>query len=52
MLSSISETTCTTVAGADQGQGSWQSWLKISIESSQNIMERMATEQDYDPKST
>jgi hypothetical protein len=51
-LSSFSLSTCTIVAGADQGQGSWRSWVKVSIESSQTIRERMASELDYNPKSS
>ena len=51
-LRSISLSPCTIVAGADQGQGSWRSWVKVSIESGQTIRERMASELDYDPKSS
>jgi len=51
-LGSICNFTCSVVAGADQGQGSWRSWVKVSIESGQKIRERMATELDYDPKSS
>jgi hypothetical protein len=51
-LSSICQTTCTIVAGADQGQGSWRSWIKIATESGLKIRERMATEQNFDPKTS
>jgi len=49
-LSSICCTRCTIVAGADQGQGAWQSWIKISTESGERIRECMATDSTYDPK--
>lgn len=51
-LSSIANTTCTIVAGADQGQGAWRSWIKISTESGQQIREKMAADSDYDAKTS
>jgi hypothetical protein len=48
-LSSICNTICTIVAGADQGQGAWQSWIKISTESGEKVRQTMATDQNYDP---
>jgi hypothetical protein len=51
-LSSICQTTCTIVSGADQSQGSWQSCIKIATKSGLKIRERMATEQDFDPKTS
>ncbi len=35
-LNSIINTTCTVVAGADQGQGAWRSWIKIHTDSGEN----------------
>jgi hypothetical protein len=41
---------CTLVAGADQGQGAWRSWIKICIMSSAEVREKMATDDEFDPK--
>jgi hypothetical protein len=48
---------CTTegmniIAGADQGQGAWRSWLKISTMSANEIRERMGKDVDFDPKTS
>jgi len=51
-LSSICSTSCTIIAGADQGQGAWRSWIKISTESGERIREQMATDSNYDPKTS
>ncbi len=51
-LSSIASTTCTIVASADQGQGAWRFWIKISTGSGQQIRERMAADSDYDAKTS
>jgi hypothetical protein len=51
-LSSICSTRCTIVAGADQGQGAWRSWIKISTDSGEKIREQMATNSSYDPKTS
>jgi hypothetical protein len=39
-----------TMAGADQGQGVWQSWIKITGMSASEIRERMGKDDDFDPK--
>ena len=41
---------CTIIAGADQGQGAWRSWIKISTMGSTEVRERSETEPDFDPK--
>ena len=50
-LSSLASSGCTVVAGADQGQGAWRSWIKISTMSGAEIRNKMSTEDDFDPKS-
>ncbi len=47
-LSSISG--CTLVAGANQGQGAWHSWIKIAAMSGIEVRERMSTDENFDPK--
>lgn len=41
---------CNLVAGADQGQGAWRSWIKISIMSAEDVRERMARDENFDAK--
>jgi hypothetical protein len=40
----------TLVAGADQGQGAWHSWLKISTMSGNKIREQMDKDNPFDPR--
>ena len=50
-FSSISATNgCTLVAGADQGQGAWRSWIKISLMSGEEVRERMGSDENFDAK--
>jgi hypothetical protein len=51
-LSSTCNSSCTIVAGADQGQGAWRSWIKIKSGSGEKVWQTMATDQNYDPKSS
>jgi hypothetical protein len=41
---------CTLIAGADQGQGAWRSWIKISTMSGEEVRSQMSTEDDFDIK--
>jgi hypothetical protein len=41
---------CTLVSGADQGQGAWCSWMKISTMSSTEVRNAMAIDPSFDPK--
>jgi hypothetical protein len=43
---------CTLIAGADQGQGAWGSWIKISTMSGEEVRSQMSTEDDFDIKSS
>jgi hypothetical protein len=54
-FSSISSATnggMNIVAGADQGQGAWRSWIKITTMSASEIRERMGKDEDFDPKNS
>ncbi len=51
-LGSICNTTCTIVAGADQGQGAWRSWIKIHTMSGPEIRKRMAADEEFNPKTS
>jgi hypothetical protein len=48
----LSSGTCSLIAGADQGQGAWRSWVKIPKMSGEQVRLRMASEEDFDIKST
>jgi hypothetical protein len=41
----------TIVAGVDQGQGAWHSWIKTNTMSGDEICDRMGKEDNFDPKS-
>jgi len=41
---------CTLVVGADQGQGAWRSWIKISTMSGAEIRSKMASDPTFKPK--
>ncbi len=41
---------CTLVAGADQRQGAWHSWIKIATMSGSRIRNKMAIDENFDPK--
>ncbi len=44
---------CTLIAGADQGQGAWRSWIKITTYGGQEIRERLQEDSsNFDPRST
>jgi len=50
-LSSLANTIgCTLVVGADQGQGAWRSWIKISTMSGAEIRSKMASDPNFQPK--
>ena len=49
-FSSFSTIGCTIVAGADQGQGAWHSWIKIATMSGSRIRNKMAIDENFDPK--
>jgi hypothetical protein len=51
-FSSIAKEGMTIVAGADQGQGAWHSWLKISTMSGSETREQMGTDNTFDPKAS
>jgi len=34
------------------GQGAWRSWIKIKSGSGEKVWQTMATDQNYDPKSS
>jgi hypothetical protein len=36
--------------GADQGQGAWRSWIKISTMSGAEIRSKMASDPNFQPK--
>jgi hypothetical protein len=40
------------IAGADQGQGAWRSWIKIATMSASEIRERMEKDDDFAPKTS
>jgi hypothetical protein len=48
----LSSDTCSLIAGADQGQGAWRSWIKIPTMSGEEVRHRMATEENFDIKSS
>ncbi len=43
---------CTLIAGADQGQGAWWSWIKISTMSGEEVWSQMSIEEIFDTKSS
>ncbi len=43
---------CTLVAGADQGQGAWRSWIKSKIYGGAEIRECLEKDADVDVKSS
>jgi hypothetical protein len=43
---------CTLIAGADQGQGAWRSWIKIATMSGEEVRNRMSSEENFDIKSS
>ncbi len=49
-LISLATSGCTLVAGADQGQGAWRSWIKITTMSGLEIRKKMAIDENFDPK--
>jgi hypothetical protein len=49
-LSLLATSGCTLVAGADQGQGAWHSWIKITTMSGSEIRNKMASDENFDPK--
>jgi len=49
-FNSLASNGCTLVTGADQGQGAWRSWVKISTMSSGEIRNAMASDDNFDPK--
>jgi hypothetical protein len=51
-FSSLASSGLTIVAGADQGQGAWRSWIKINTMSGIEICDRMGNNDTFDPKST
>jgi len=48
----LSSGTCSLIAGVDQGQGAWRSWIKIPTMSGEEVRQRMATEENFDIKSS
>jgi hypothetical protein len=40
------------VAGADQGQGAWRSWIKVNTYGGAEIRERLEKDADFDVKSS
>jgi len=48
----LSSDSCSLIAGADQGQGAWRSWIKIPTMSGEEVRHRMATEENFDIKSS
>ncbi len=43
---------CTLVAGADQGQGAWRSWIKVSTISGAEVRERLEIDTNFDVTSS
>jgi hypothetical protein len=43
---------CTIVAGADQGQGAWRSWMKISTYGGNEVREHLDVDSNFDVKTT
>lgn len=52
LVSTLTSGTCTLVAGADQGQGAWRSWIKIYTMSGTEVRQRSESDLDFDPKSS
>jgi hypothetical protein len=50
-FSSLTTSGCTLITGANQGQGAWYSWIKISTMSSAEIRNSMDIDADFDPRS-
>ncbi len=48
----LSSDLCALIAGADQGQGAWRSWIKIATMSGEDIRNKMATKENFDIKSS
>jgi hypothetical protein len=42
---------CSLIAGADQGQGAWQSWIKIPTMTGEEVKLKMATDENFYIKS-
>jgi hypothetical protein len=49
-FSSLNNSTCTLVSGADQGQGAWRSWVKISTMSGPEVRMKMANDDGFNVK--
>jgi len=49
-FSSITTSGCTLIAGANQGQGTWRFWMKISTMSNAEIKKFMDIDANFDPK--
>ncbi len=43
---------CTLIAGADQGQGAWRSWIKCTTMSGEEVRNWMSTGENFDIKSS
>ena len=50
--SSLASGHCSLVAGADQGQGAWRSWIKIVTYGGKEIRECLGKDMSFDPKTT
>jgi hypothetical protein len=48
----LSSDTCALIAGADQGQGAWRSWIKIATVSGEDVRNKMTTEETFVIKSS
>ena len=48
----ITSGSCTLIAGADQGQGAWRSWIKVSTMSGEEVRNKMSTEESFNLKSS
>jgi hypothetical protein len=48
----LASNSCTLIAGADQGQGAWRSWIKIVTMSGEEVRNRMSNEDNFDIKSS
>jgi hypothetical protein len=50
MFSSLNNATCTLASGTDQGQGAWQSLIKIGTMSGPEVRMKMATDKGFNVK--
>ncbi len=48
----LSSNSSALIAGADQGQGAWHSWIKIATMSGEDVRNKMIREENFDIKSS